>query len=89
MISYIAFIVFGITHFNFLFPKDAIISPDEHRQPPPGLPPGNLGPPPHPAYPASGESGGPGSANGIGAIAPPCPIANNTHPLRNSGLDFF
>merc|ERR1719188_1578408 len=37
---------------------DAIIAPDEHTHPPPGIPPGNFGPPPQPG---SGESGGPGT----------------------------
>ena len=40
---------------------DAILAPDEHRYPPPDLPPGQLGPPPPEVQGGPGESGGSGT----------------------------
>ena len=37
------------------------MAPDEHRFPPPGLPPGHIGPPPQQSQGGSGETGGPGT----------------------------
>ena len=37
------------------------MAPDEHRYPPPGLPPGQLGPPPPQVQGGPGENGGPGT----------------------------
>ena len=42
-------------------PIDAIMAPDEHRYPPPGFPPGNIGPPPPQLQGGSGEGGGAGT----------------------------
>ena len=44
-----------------LYITDAIMAPDEHRYPPPGLPPGHIGPPPQQSQGGSGETGGPGT----------------------------